>query len=189
MIGNFSTRPHHRRTAQNGVTGGGSPAKGSTDDGTDVGEYQLPYPESGAGEGLRRTIQIELTYAVLRLSPVVLPVSSFVNETYRQAPDVPAVPRKHHRDGRRKAGVPHAAHRDGPGRPEPRRRTAAADVVVRFPCRTSESTWMRCKSRSLIATQPIVHLRFTQGSGHFYVVQDGHSNFAYRNSVAESILC
>lgn len=54
--------------------------------------YQLPYAESGAGEGLRPTIQVELTYAALRLPPVVLPISSFVSEAYRRAPDVPAMP-------------------------------------------------------------------------------------------------
>lgn len=54
--------------------------------------YQLPYPESGTGEGLRPTIQIELTYASLRLPHVVLPISSFVSEAYGRAPDVPAMP-------------------------------------------------------------------------------------------------
>lgn len=54
--------------------------------------YQLPYPESGAGEGLRPTIQIELTYATLRLPPVVLPIASFVSEAFNRPPDVPAMP-------------------------------------------------------------------------------------------------
>lgn len=54
--------------------------------------YQLPYPESGAGEGLRPTIQIELTYATLRLPRVVLPISSFVSEAFGRAPEVPAMP-------------------------------------------------------------------------------------------------
>ena len=54
--------------------------------------YQLPYQESGAGDGLRPTIQIELTYATLRLPHVVLPISSFVSEAYGRAPEVPAMP-------------------------------------------------------------------------------------------------
>ena len=54
--------------------------------------YQLPYPESGAGEGLRPTIQIELTYATLRLPHVVLPISSFVCEAFGRAPEIPAMP-------------------------------------------------------------------------------------------------
>lgn len=53
--------------------------------------WQLPYA-SEAGEGLRPTIQVELTYAPLRLPPVVLPVSSFVNEAYGREPEVPAIP-------------------------------------------------------------------------------------------------
>jgi predicted nucleotidyltransferase component of viral defense system len=52
--------------------------------------YQLPYPESG--EGLRPTIQIELTYATLRRPRVMLPVSSFVSEAFGRPPDVMAVP-------------------------------------------------------------------------------------------------
>jgi predicted nucleotidyltransferase component of viral defense system len=54
--------------------------------------YQLPYAASGAGEGLRSTIQIELTYATLRLPPVVLPVASFVSEAFGRPPEVPAMP-------------------------------------------------------------------------------------------------
>jgi len=51
--------------------------------------WQLPYAgESGAGEGLRPTIQVELTYAPLRNPPVMLPVSSFVAEAYGHAPEV-----------------------------------------------------------------------------------------------------
>ncbi len=50
--------------------------------------YQIPYPESGAEEGLRPTIQIELTYATLRLPHVLLPISSFVGEAYGREPDV-----------------------------------------------------------------------------------------------------
>ena len=57
--------------------------------------------------------------------------------------------------------------------------TAAAEAVVRRPCKTSERTWTRCISRSLIATQPTVPLHVVnQGGGHFYVAQGGHSNRA-----------
>lgn len=52
--------------------------------------WQLPYAgEGGAGEGLRPTIQVELTYAPLRNPSVILPVSSFVAEAYGHAPEVP----------------------------------------------------------------------------------------------------
>jgi hypothetical protein len=41
--------------------------------------WQLPYPsDSEASQGLRPTVQIEMTYAQLRNSTVALPVSSFV---------------------------------------------------------------------------------------------------------------
>lgn len=51
--------------------------------------WHLPYANgSGAGEGLRSTIQIEMTYAPLRQAPVSLPVSSFMAEAYRRAPEV-----------------------------------------------------------------------------------------------------
>jgi hypothetical protein len=51
--------------------------------------WQLPYAGSGgAGEGLRPTIQIELTYAPMRLAPVTLPVSSFMAEAHGQLPEV-----------------------------------------------------------------------------------------------------
>jgi hypothetical protein len=52
--------------------------------------WQLPYAaDSGAGEGLRPTIQIEMTYApLLRLAPVTLPVSSFVAEAHGRPPEV-----------------------------------------------------------------------------------------------------
>lgn len=53
--------------------------------------YQLPYVAAGAGEGLRPTIQIELTYAPLRQPRVMLPIQSFVAEAYGRAPEVPAV--------------------------------------------------------------------------------------------------
>lgn len=52
--------------------------------------WQLPYAgDSGAGEGLRPTIQVELTYAPLREPAVMLPVSSFVAEAYGRPPEVP----------------------------------------------------------------------------------------------------
>lgn len=51
--------------------------------------WQLSYPaEFGAAEGLRPTIQIEMTYAPMRHAPVMLPVSSFVAEAYRRPPEV-----------------------------------------------------------------------------------------------------
>ena len=54
--------------------------------------WQLPYAgESGAGEGLRPTIQVELTYAPLRNPLVILPVSSFVAEAYGHASEVPDI--------------------------------------------------------------------------------------------------
>ncbi len=52
--------------------------------------WQLPYDSAGgAGEGLRSTIQIELTYSLLRLPAVTLPVSSFVAEAYGRPPEIP----------------------------------------------------------------------------------------------------
>ncbi len=55
--------------------------------------WQLPYDaQNGAGEGLRPTIQIELTYAPLRLPPIEKPVSSFVAEAFKRPPEVPAMP-------------------------------------------------------------------------------------------------
>ena len=53
--------------------------------------YQLPYAGTAAGEGLRPTIQIELTYAHLRMAPVALPVSSFVAEALGREPEVPSI--------------------------------------------------------------------------------------------------
>jgi hypothetical protein len=51
--------------------------------------WQLPYAgNGGAGEGLRPTIQIETTYAPMRLAPVTLPVSSFMAEAHGQPPEV-----------------------------------------------------------------------------------------------------
>lgn len=59
----------------------------------DEGQYavwQLPYAgESGAGEGLRPTIKVELNYAPLRRPSVILPLSSFVAEATRRPPEVP----------------------------------------------------------------------------------------------------
>ncbi len=54
--------------------------------------WQLPYDsEGGTWQGLRPTIQIELTYSLMRLPPVMLPVSSFVAEAYGQPPEIPAL--------------------------------------------------------------------------------------------------
>lgn len=55
--------------------------------------WQIPYDSpDGAGQGLRPTIQIELTYAPLRQAPVTLPVSSFVAEAHQHPPEIPALP-------------------------------------------------------------------------------------------------
>lgn len=55
--------------------------------------WHLPYtPESGAGEGLRPTIMVELNYAPLRRPTITLPVSSFVSEATKQLPEALAVP-------------------------------------------------------------------------------------------------
>ena len=55
--------------------------------------WHLPYAsDSGAGEGLRPAIQIEMTYAPLRQAPVTLPVSSFVAEAHGRPPEVAALP-------------------------------------------------------------------------------------------------
>jgi hypothetical protein len=55
--------------------------------------WQLPYAsDSGAGEGLRPTIQIELTYAPLRQAPVTLSVSSFVAEAHGRPPEAAGIP-------------------------------------------------------------------------------------------------
>jgi predicted nucleotidyltransferase component of viral defense system len=51
--------------------------------------WQIPY--GSAGRGLRPTIQIELTYASLRLPAVTLPVSSFVTEAHQHPPEIPAL--------------------------------------------------------------------------------------------------
>ena len=53
--------------------------------------YQLPYATGRTGEGLRPTIQIELTHTSLRRAAVTLPVSSFVAEALNRAPEVPAI--------------------------------------------------------------------------------------------------
>lgn len=54
--------------------------------------WQLPYQtDLATSEGLRPTVQIELTYAGLRQPPVMLPVSSFVAEAYGRAPEVPGI--------------------------------------------------------------------------------------------------
>jgi predicted nucleotidyltransferase component of viral defense system len=51
--------------------------------------WQIPY--GSAGQALRPTIQIELTYASLRLPAVTLPVSSFVTEAHQHPPEIPAL--------------------------------------------------------------------------------------------------
>lgn len=54
--------------------------------------YQLPYgPIGEAQQGLRPTIQVELTYAPLRRAPVMLPVTSFVAEARKRPPEVPVL--------------------------------------------------------------------------------------------------
>jgi predicted nucleotidyltransferase component of viral defense system len=51
--------------------------------------WNLPYDSSGeAGQGLRPTIQIEMTYAPMRQPPVRRHVSSFVTEAMNRPPDV-----------------------------------------------------------------------------------------------------
>jgi len=53
--------------------------------------YQLPYVgEFALGEGLRPTIQVELTLDPLLLAPITLPVSSFLAEAFQEPPEVPA---------------------------------------------------------------------------------------------------
>jgi hypothetical protein len=55
--------------------------------------WQLPYAtDNGAGEGLRPTVQIEMTYAPLRQAPVTLPVSSFMAEAHGRPPEVAQIP-------------------------------------------------------------------------------------------------
>ena len=54
--------------------------------------YQLPYGSiAETGQGLRPTIQVELTYAPLRRAPVMLAVTSFVAEARRNPPEVAAL--------------------------------------------------------------------------------------------------
>ena len=65
------------------------PAHGKSRNESRYTVFHLPYAsESGAGQGLRPTIQIELTYAELRLPAVTLPVSSFAAEAYKRPPEV-----------------------------------------------------------------------------------------------------
>jgi len=55
--------------------------------------WQLPYGSTISGEeGLRPTIQIELTYAPLRLDLVQRPVSSFVAEAFGRTPEIASTP-------------------------------------------------------------------------------------------------
>ena len=77
------------------LLGGGfafDPADKSVAWARDEGRYagwQLPYrSDSGAGEGLRPAIKVELNYAPLRRPAVMLPVSSFVAEASTLAPEV-----------------------------------------------------------------------------------------------------
>ena len=86
--------------------------------------FQLPYTADGAGEGLRPTIQIELKHTSLRLlrrhaASIVLCRGS----SEPRAGSARHRVRKRHRNRRRKAGLPHASHRDGSRRPEPRFRS------------------------------------------------------------------
>ncbi len=54
--------------------------------------WDVPYETvSGAGEGLRPTIKIELTLATLRRPAITLPVSSFVAEAFKHTPEVLAI--------------------------------------------------------------------------------------------------
>jgi hypothetical protein len=54
--------------------------------------WHLPYTnDSGAGEGLRPTIKVELNYAPLRRKAVTLPVQSFVAEATGRPAEAPAV--------------------------------------------------------------------------------------------------
>jgi hypothetical protein len=54
--------------------------------------WQIPYENADrVGQGLRPTIQVELTYAELRLPAVMLPVSSFVAEALGRTPEVAAI--------------------------------------------------------------------------------------------------
>ncbi len=51
--------------------------------------WNLPYGVGAeSGNGLRPTIQIEMTYAPMRLPPVILPVSSFVTEANGRSSDI-----------------------------------------------------------------------------------------------------
>ncbi len=55
--------------------------------------WQLPYDSVlGSSEGLRPTIQVELTYAPLRLPSISKPVSSFVSEAFERPPEVGTMP-------------------------------------------------------------------------------------------------
>ncbi len=55
--------------------------------------WQLPYGSTiGGEEGLRPTIQVELTYAPLRLDSVQKPVSSFVAEAFGRPPEIASTP-------------------------------------------------------------------------------------------------
>ena len=54
--------------------------------------WNLPYSSSsGIGPGLRSEIQLEMTYAPLRLPAVMLPVSSFLTEANKLPPDIASI--------------------------------------------------------------------------------------------------
>jgi hypothetical protein len=55
--------------------------------------YHLRHADAGAMTSpLRPTLQVELTYAPLRLPSVTLPVSSFIAEAFGRAPELAAIP-------------------------------------------------------------------------------------------------
>ncbi len=55
--------------------------------------WLVPYGIDNASKSeLRRSIQIELTYAKLRSPSVLMPVGSFVHEAYQHEPEVAAIP-------------------------------------------------------------------------------------------------
>jgi predicted nucleotidyltransferase component of viral defense system len=61
----------------------------------DANQYTVLHLRTGSGTGqdgpLRPTIQIELSYAVLRTATVFLPVASFVTQAYGRPPELEAV--------------------------------------------------------------------------------------------------
>jgi len=53
--------------------------------------YQLPYRSSQPTRGLRPSVQVELTYAPIRLPTVTRSVASFVTEAFAREPEVTAI--------------------------------------------------------------------------------------------------